>query len=97
MVSRVFQVLLLSLVTVLGLFFANEVAGLCVKGLEWALRTAAFQLTTVEAGVVRRLAELGAYALAGALLGTVQARALRMVGFQVPGWMGVTAVSYTHL
>ncbi|RKH47041.1 hypothetical protein [Corallococcus sicarius] len=95
MIPRLFQVVLLSLVTVLGLFFANQVADLCVQGLEWGLRTAAFQrLSSVEAGVVRRLAELGAYALAGALLGTVQARALRMVGFQVPGWVAVTALGF---
>lgn len=95
MVSRLFQVVLLSLVTVLGLFFANQVAELCVQGLEWGLRTAAFQrLSSVEAGVVRRLAELGAYAVAGALLGTVQVRALRLVGFQVPGWVAVTALGF---
>ena len=95
MVSRLFQVLLLSLVTVLGLFFANPVADLCAQGLEWGLRMAAFQqLSSVEAGVVRRLAELGAYALAGSFLGTVQARALRLVGLQVPGWEAVTALGF---
>ncbi|RKH41452.1 hypothetical protein, partial [Corallococcus llansteffanensis] len=95
MVSRLFQVALLALVTVLGLFFVNGLAELYAQGLEWILRLAAVEkLSLVEEGVVRRLAELGTYALAGALLGAAQARALRLVGFQVPGWVSVTALGF---
>ncbi|WP_338262831.1 hypothetical protein [Corallococcus caeni] len=93
MVSRFFRVVLLAVVTVLGLSVAQELGGRCVQGLEEGLRVAAFwRLSVVEKGVVHRLAELAIFAGVGALLGALQSRVLRGAGFQVPGWVGMTAV-----
>ncbi|MBN8230822.1 hypothetical protein JYK02_25225 [Corallococcus macrosporus] len=93
MFSRPFRVLLLAVVTVLGLSAAQEVAEHCVQGLEEGLRVAAFwRLSPVEQGVVHRLAQLALYTGVGAFLGFVQSRVLRGAGFQVPGWVGMTAV-----
>ncbi|RYZ33149.1 MAG: hypothetical protein EOO71_42620, partial [Myxococcaceae bacterium] len=70
MVSRLFNVALLALVTVLGLSFANAISGISVRGMEWLLDAAVYSpLSRVEAGVARRLLEWGALALTGVLLG----------------------------
>ncbi|RKH68257.1 hypothetical protein, partial [Corallococcus aberystwythensis] len=83
MVSRLFRVVLLSVVTVLGLSIAQELGERCVQGLEEGLRVAAFwRLSPVEKGVVHRLAQLAVFAGVGALLGALQSRVLRGAGFQ---------------
>ncbi|WP_158620308.1 MULTISPECIES: hypothetical protein [Corallococcus] len=93
MVSRLFHVVLLALVTVLGLSFANAISGVTVSGLEWLLGALAFKpLSVAESGVVRRLAEWGLLALTGVLLGVLQSRVLRMAGLQASGWVTATAL-----
>ncbi|MCY1040237.1 hypothetical protein OV208_02805 [Corallococcus sp. bb12-1] len=93
MVSRLFHVVLLALVTVLGLSFANAISGVSVRGLEWLLDAAVYSpLSRVESGVARRLLEWGALALTGVLLGVLQSRVLRKAGLQASGWVTVTAL-----
>ncbi|CAM3622623.1 hypothetical protein G4177_18140 [Corallococcus sp. ZKHCc1 1396] len=93
MSSRPFNVVLLAMVTVLGLSFANAVSDASVRGMTWLLKAVAFQpMSSVEAGVARRLAEWGTLALAGLLLGVLQARVLRLAGLRATGWVMVTAL-----
>ncbi|MCY1034046.1 hypothetical protein OV207_21510 [Corallococcus sp. BB11-1] len=93
MSSRPFNVVLLAMVTVLGLSFASAVSDASVRGMTWLLKAVAFQpMSSVEAGVARRLAEWGTLALAGLLLGVLQARVLRLAGLRATGWVMVTAL-----
>ncbi|MBN8472978.1 hypothetical protein JYJ95_41280 [Corallococcus exiguus] len=92
--SRLVHVLLISVVTVLGLLLPWAQADDWARLLEAVLGSAAiWRLSTVEQGVVHRLAELGVFAVAGAMLGNVQAFALRRAGLQVAGWAGLTALA----
>ncbi|RKG93780.1 hypothetical protein [Corallococcus terminator] len=93
MVSRLFHVVLLALVTVLGLSFANAVSGVSVRGLERLLDMAVYSpLSWGESVVARRLLEWWALALTGVLLGVLQSRVLRKAGLQASGWVTVTAL-----
>ncbi|WP_147443061.1 hypothetical protein [Corallococcus sp. AB011P] len=92
--SRLVHVLLVSVVTVLGLLVPWTQAEDWARLLETLLGSAAvWRLSSVEQGVVHRLAELGVFAVAGAMLGNAQAFALRRAGLQVSGWAGMTAMA----
>ncbi|RKH23652.1 hypothetical protein D7V77_23305 [Corallococcus sp. CA041A] len=92
--SRLVHVLLISVVTVLGLLVPWAQADDWARLLETVLGSAAiWRLSSVEQGVVHRLAELGVFAVAGAMLGNAQAFALRRAGLQVAGWAGLTAMA----
>ncbi|NBD10092.1 MULTISPECIES: hypothetical protein [Corallococcus] len=93
--SRSFRVVLFAAVTVLALSFGQVLAEFSVGLLDGGLRLAAVHpLSLVELGVVRRLAELGAFTLTGLLLGAGQARVLNHLGLRVPGWVLVTTLGY---
>ncbi|RKI55963.1 hypothetical protein D7X55_28910, partial [Corallococcus sp. AB049A] len=82
--ARLSQVLLVAVATVAGLFLPLMQAEDGARLLEAVLSSAAvWRLSMVEQGVVHRLAELGGYAVVGAMLGNVQAFALRRAGLQV--------------
>ncbi|MGE6760167.1 hypothetical protein ACQKGO_19285 [Corallococcus interemptor] len=92
--ARLSQVLLVAVATVAGLFLPLMQAEDWARLLEAVLSSAAvWRLSMVEQGVVHRLAELGVYAVAGAMLGNVQAFTLRRAGLQVAGWAGMTALA----
>ncbi|MBN9682100.1 MULTISPECIES: hypothetical protein [unclassified Corallococcus] len=92
--SRLIHVLLVSVVTVVGLLVPWVQADDWVRLLATVLGSAAvWRLSPVEQGVVHRLAELGVFCVAGAMLGNAQAFALRRAGLQVPGWAGRTAMA----